>query len=121
MTPSDLLARVTAETCAIVASLAAAAAWLGGASAALGVVAGGALAVVNFRWLAARAVVAAAAGAAPGAAWVVTAGLRFIVTTAACAALFLTGVAHPVGLLAGFTTLPCTLIARGLAGARGEG
>jgi len=121
MTPRSLCARVTWETSALVASLAAAAAWLGGAPASVGVVAGGALAVVNFRWLAVRAVAAAAAGAAPGAAWVAAAGLRFLATTAACAALFLTGAAHPVGLLMGFTTLPCVLIARGLAGARGEG
>jgi hypothetical protein len=114
-----LLARVTVETCALVLALAAAAAVLGGWPAAVGVLAGGALAVANFRWLAARA--ATATGGAPGAAWLATTGLRFAACTAACAALFLTGAAHPVALLAGFTALPCVLIARGLAAARGEG
>src|SRR5947199_348825 len=56
MTPSNMTARVTAATCVLVALLAAPAGWLGGSTAALGVLAGGALAVVNFRWLAAPAV-----------------------------------------------------------------
>jgi hypothetical protein len=121
MTLDKLLTRVTVETCTLVAALAAPAAWLGGATAALGVLSGGALAVLNFRWLSARAMSAAAAGGVPGALWLATAGLRFAACVAACAALLATGAAHPVALLAGFTTLPCVLIARGLAAAREEG
>ena len=49
MTPGELTTRVTLDTCAVVAALAAVAAWLGGAPAGLGVLAGGALAMVNFR------------------------------------------------------------------------
>lgn len=115
------LGRVTVETCALVLALAAAAVILGGMPAAVGVLAGGALAVVNFRWLAALAAATTAAGRAPGAAWLAMAGLRFTVCAAVCAALFLSGAAHPVALLAGFTALPCVLITRGLAAAREEG
>ncbi|MBI4255854.1 MAG: ATP synthase subunit I [Candidatus Rokubacteria bacterium] len=116
-----MLVRVTLETCALVLALAAAAAVLGGTPAGVGALAGGALAVLNFRWLAAHAVSTAASGGAPGVLWLATAGLRFGACGAACAALFATGAAHPVAVLAGFTALPCVLIARGLAAARGEG
>ena len=51
------LRRVTVETCALVLALAAAAVILGGMPAAVGVLAGGAIAVVNFRWLAALGVI----------------------------------------------------------------
>lgn len=121
MIVDKLLTRVTVETCALVVALAAAAAILGGMPAGVGVLAGGALAVVNFRWLAALATATTAAGRAPGAAWLAMAGLRFAVCTAVCAALFLSGAAHPIALLAGFTALPCVLVARGLAAARGAG
>ena len=40
MTPSNMTARVTAATCVLVAALAAPAGWLGGSTAALGVLAG---------------------------------------------------------------------------------
>ena len=115
------LRRVTVETCALVLALAAAVAILGGMPAGVGALAGGALAVVNFRWLAALAAAATAAGRAPGAAWLAMAALRFAACTAVCAALFLSGAAHPVALLAGFTALPCVLVSRGLAAAREEG
>ena len=120
MTPSELTTRVTRDTCATVAVLAAVVWWLAGASAGLGVLAGGGLAVVNFRWLVARAFVATATGSASAAAWLLGAGLRFVACTAACGILIATGWAHPVALVAGFTVLPCDLIARGLAAARAE-
>src|SRR3989454_530806 len=81
------------------------------------VLVGGALAMVNFRWLVARAFVATSTGSASAAAWIVGAGLRFAACTAACGILLATGWAHPVALVAGFTVLPCDLIARGLASA----
>jgi len=105
MTPSELTTRVTLDTCAAVAALAAAAWWLAGAPIAVGVLAGGALAIVNFRWLVIRTSVAMATG---------------ITCTAVCGLLLATGWAHPVALVAGFTVLPCDLIARGLASARTE-
>jgi hypothetical protein len=120
MSPSKLTAQVTLDTCALVAALAALGAWLGGAPAAVGTLAGGGLAVVNFRWLAARASAATLAGGAPVVAWLIGAGLRFTACMAACALLLLTGWAHPVALVAGFSVLPCDVIARGLAAAREE-
>ena len=120
MTPAELVTRVTRETCVAAALRAAPAAWLGGPAGAAGVLAGGALALVNFRSLAARAV-AATGGGAGGPAWAATAGLRFIASLAAGAALLATGWAHPVALLAGFTVLPCAVIRLGLADARKEG
>jgi ATP synthase I subunit len=114
MTPSELATRVTLDTCLAVAALAALAGWLMSAPIGVGVLAGGALAVVNFRWLVARAFVATELGSTSTAAWILGAGLRFAVCTA-------TGSAHPLALVAGFTVLPCDLIARGLMSARTEG
>ncbi len=128
MTPSELRRRVTLDTCAAAATLAAPAAWIGGAPAGLGVLAGGVLAIVNFRWLAARAAAVTAApsatagtGSGAASAWLVGSGLRFGASLAACTLLLATGWAHPIGLLAGFTVLPCDLIVRGLAAARVKG
>jgi len=128
MTPSELRGRVTLDTCTVAALLAAPAAWIGGAPAGLGMLAGGVLAIVNFRWLVARATtVTAVLSAAPGkgsaaaSAWLVGSGLRFGASLAACTLLLATGWAHPIALLAGFTLLPCDLVVRGLAAARAEG
>ena len=49
---ADLAARVTWTGAATVAALAAGAWWLAGVPAAAGVIGGGGIAVVNFRWLA---------------------------------------------------------------------
>src|SRR5918996_5837967 len=111
MTPGEVTARVTAATCALVALLAAPAGWLGGPTAALGVLAGGALAVANFRWLVARAV-ASSAGVAGGT-WLVGAGLRLGAFAAACAGLLGLEWAHPLALLAGLSVLPCAVIVAG--------
>lgn len=121
MTPSNVTARVTAGTCALVAALAAPAGWLGGQTAALGVLAGGALAVVNFRWLAARAVAAASSAGVAGGAWLVGTGLRLAAFAAACAVLLALEWAHPVALLAGLSVLPLALIVEGLRAASTEG
>lgn len=125
MTPSELRGRVTLDTCASAAALAALATWIGAAPAGLGVLAGGALAIVNFRWLVARATaVMNASTSTPSAAasgWLVGSGLRFGASLAACTLLLATGWAHPIALIVGFTLLPCDLIVRGLAAARAEG
>jgi hypothetical protein len=119
MTPSELTSRVTAATVLAVAPLAVVGAWLGGVAGAAGVVAGGALALVNFRWLVARC---AATVAAPGGAglWLVGVGARLAAAAAVSGALFATGWAHPVALLAGFSVLPCAVVAHGLQLARRE-
>jgi hypothetical protein len=120
MTPSELTTRVTLDTCAAVGTLAAISWWLVGVPIGAGVLAGGALAVVNFRWLVARASVATATGSASAAAWILGAGLRFTACAGACGILLAYGWVHPVALVAGFTVLPCDLIARGLESARTE-
>jgi len=56
MTPSDVTTRVTAAACVLGVVLAIPAGWFGGPTVALGVLAGGALAVANFRSLATRAI-----------------------------------------------------------------
>jgi hypothetical protein len=113
MTASELTARVTVTTAVAVLPLALAGAWLGGAPGALGVMAGGALALFSFRRLAARATAASAS-----AGWLVTTALRFAVVTVAAAVLFVHGWAHPVAVLAGYSALPLVVIVHGLLLAR---
>ncbi len=117
MTPTSLTLRVTADAGALIAVAPAAAFWLGGVRAAPGVGAGGVLALGNFRWVTARAA-AVVGGGAVRAGWYVGAALRFAAFAAACGVLLGTGAAHPLGLVAGLTVLPCALIVRGLAAAR---
>src|SRR6267378_1157031 len=76
MTPGELTARVTLDTCAASAVLAALGGLVVGASVAGGVLAGGALAVLSFRWLVARAALVMTAGGAPVSAWVIGVGPR---------------------------------------------
>lgn len=116
MTPSELKARVTVAAGVAALALGFIAAWLAGTAAMWGVIAGGALAVVNFRWLVAHAVLATRPGA--GSAWLIGAGLRLLVFLVVAGVLLATGGAHPVALLAGLTVLPCAVIAEGLRAAR---
>lgn len=118
MTPTELKGRVTLATCVAALLLAPPAAGLAGAPAAWGILAGGALAVVNFRWLVAHASLAVRRSAAG--AWVIGAGVRFLVFLAVAGTLLATGAAHPVALLAGLTLLPCAVVAHGLRAARDE-
>jgi hypothetical protein len=78
MIASDLTTGVTQRIALIVPAVAVAGGWLGGAAGALGVLAGGALAILSFRLLVARATAAAADGPALTAPWVIVAGLRFV-------------------------------------------
>ena len=119
MTTSDLTTSVTRSTAAAVVVLALAGGWLGGAPGAAGVLAGGALALGSFRWLAAR-VVAVSAGAAMPSAWIVVTGLRLVAVAALAALAFAAGWAHPIALLAGYTVLPVALVTQGLRLAREE-
>jgi ATP synthase I chain len=115
MTPSRLTARVTLESSGIALALALPAAWIGGGPAAVGVLAGGGLAVLDFRALAARITDTVTEGRRE-LAWLLAYGLRFTLMLLACAVLFAMGWAHPVALLVGLTVLPCNLVARGLRG-----
>ena len=113
---SELRLRVTRETAVAVVALALPAAWLGGASAGVGVLAAGLLTLGNFWWLSRAASTAAASSVRRRemAGWIVAAGARFTVLFAAFAALCAGGYAHPVAVVVGLTVLPCALIARGL-------
>jgi len=120
MTANDLTTGVTQRTALAVLLAAVAGGWLGGAPGALGVVAGGALGLVSFRLLAARLRAVAAAGPALSASWLLLAGLRFAVVSGVAAMLFVTGWAHPVAWLAGYTALPLAVVLQGLRLAREE-
>ena len=113
MTASELTARVTATTALAVLLLALGGAWLGGTPGVGGVLAGGALALLSFRMLAARAT--AATAATP---WLLASSLRFIVVAAVAAGLFAHGWAHPLALLAGYSLLPVIVVVQGLRLAR---
>jgi hypothetical protein len=120
MTASELTAGVTRRTTLVVLLAAVAGGWLGGAPGALGVLAGGVLGLVSFRLLAARLRAVVAVEAAPGVPWSVLAGLRFTVVAGVAAMLFVTGWAHPVGWLVGYTALPLAVILQGLRLTREE-
>jgi hypothetical protein len=111
---SELTARVTLAMALVALPLALGGGWLGGAPGALGVLAGGALALGSFRLLALRAL----AATTPAAGWVVTGGLRFAGVAAAVAVLFVSGWAHPLALLAGYSALPVIVVVQGLRLAR---
>jgi hypothetical protein len=115
MTPSRLTARVTLESSGIALALALPAAWIGGGPAAVGGIAGGGLAVLDFRALASR-VANTIAGGSLGLVWLLAYGLRFTLVLLACAVLFATEWAHPVAFLVGLTVVPCNLVARGMRG-----
>jgi hypothetical protein len=120
MIRTDFTSCVALETTAIVVALALPAAWIGGLSAALGVLAGGLLGAGNFWWLSrqARAASDAVTGAARRDGWMLLSGLRLLVAAAACGILLVTGWIHPVALLVGLTVLPYEVIARGLRASR---
>lgn len=120
MTPSELTARMTRRTCAASVALAVPAAWLAGAEGGVGVLAGGAMALAAFRWIAARVAALASTASAERSLWIVGSGLRFTLLAALAAALLATGWAHPVALLAGVTLLPFGALALGWRAAREE-
>jgi ATP synthase I chain len=117
---SDLRLRVTTGTAIAVVALAVPAAWLAGASGAVGILAAGALTVGNFWWLA-RAAVGADDPTAPRrdvGGFILGAGARYAVLFVAFAALCAGGYAHPVAVVVGLSVLPCAVIAQGLRSAR---
>ncbi len=115
----ELTTRVTLETTVLVALLALLAGAVAGPGAAGGVLAGGALTILNFRWLARGAlrVTSSPAGERPGAAWLLAVGLRFATLFAALAVVLGSGLVHPLGLVAGLTVLPGSLVVQGLRAA----
>jgi ATP synthase I subunit len=120
MTASDLTTGVTQRTALAVLVAAVAGGGLGGTPGVLGVLAGGALGLGSFRLLAARLSAVAPTGPALTAPWPVLAGLRLAIVTGVAAVLFVTGWAHPVAWLAGYTALPLAVVLQGLRLAREE-
>ena len=119
MSSSDLTTSVTRRTAAAVVVLMVAGGWLGGAPGAAGVLAGGALALGSFRWLASR-VRAVSADATMSSGWIVVTGLRLAAVAGLAAVAFACGWVHPIALLAGYTVLPVALVTQSLRLAREE-
>jgi ATP synthase I chain len=119
MTGRDLTSGVTRQTAIAVLLAALAGGWLGGSTSALGVLTGGGLALAGFRLLAAR-VRALTTQPAPTAPWPVLAGLRFAAVSGVAGLLFVSGWAHPVAWLAGYSVLPVALLLQGLRLSRAE-
>ncbi len=112
-----LISRVTVLGISAIAVVAAAAAGLCGVAGATGTAGAGAIAVLNFRWLARGAAHALAGRGSRGT--LVGLGLRHLATLGALALLLSSGWAHPVAAVAGIAVLPVVLIAEGLRVASG--
>jgi len=120
---AELAAKVTWSGGLTVAAITAGAWWVAGAPAAAGVGGGGAIALLNFRWLA-RDVSRATALIGEGGITVGRigrVGLRQVVTFGALGVLIAQGWAHPVGVGIGLAVLPPVLLAQGLLDARKDG
>ena len=120
MAITELAAKVTWSGGLTVAAITAGAWWVAGAPAAAGVGGGGAIALLNFRWLA-RDVSRATALIGEGGITVGRigrVGLRQVVTFGALGVLIAQGWAHPVGVGIGLAALPPVLLAQGLLDAR---
>ena len=115
---ADLAARVTWTGGVTVAAMTAGAWWLAGTPAAAGVGGGGAIALLNFRWLARDVSRATALIAGGGSGRIGRIGLRQLVTFGALGLLIAQGWAHPVGVGIGLAALPPVLLAQGLLDAR---
>jgi len=119
---AELAAKVTWSGSLTVAAITAGAWWLAGAPAAAGVGGGGAIALLNFRWLArevSRATAPIAEGRGLGRIGLM--GLRQMVTFGALGVLIAQGWAHPVAVGVGLAALPPVLLAQGLLDARKDG
>jgi len=123
MATAEFVSRVVWTGAVSVAALSAGAWWVAGVSAAAGVGGGGAIALVNFRWLARDVgrVVALVAEARPGVARISRIGLRQFVTLGALGLLVAQGWTHPVTVGLGLAVLPPVLLVQGLLNARRDG
>jgi hypothetical protein len=122
MAPNEFASRVTRTGACAVAVISGGAWWLVGVPAAVGVAGGGAIALVNFRWLArdvGRAVALVVEGRA-GLARVGRIGLRQLVTLGSLGLLVAQGWAHPAAVGLGLATLLPVLLVQGFLQARKE-
>lgn len=120
MATTDLTSRVTWAGACTVAVMSGGAWWLGGLPAAAGVAGGGAIALVNFRWLArdVARVVALVTEGRGGLARVGRIGLRQLVTFGGLGLLIAHGWVHPAAVGVGLASLPPVLFIQGLRHAR---
>jgi hypothetical protein len=119
----DLTTRVTGSGAALLAVSAGLALWLAGPHVAVGVLGGGAVALLNFLWLARGAAATAAlargdslGGLALGGAW-----LRHLASFAALVFLLAGGWGHPLGVALGLLVLAPVLVLEGLRDAQRQG
>ncbi len=120
MRHGDLSGRVTWSGLSAVIALSAVAGWAADVEGAAGAAGGGAVALLNFRWLArsvANAVVLVRDGGSGGAA-LRGAWLRHLSTVGALGLLLGSGWTHPLAVIAGLSVLPPILVAQGLRAAR---
>jgi hypothetical protein len=119
MTSDDLASGVVRAGVVAVAIVALAAAIAAGMGAAAGVLAGGAVALGNFRWLVRDASRLTATAGAGSAVRLLPLGLRHLTALASLAVLIGSGWSHPLAVAAGLAVLPPVLVVQGLrAGAR---
>lgn len=120
MAMADFAARVTWVGTWMVVAMTAGAWWLFGAPTAAGVAGGGAIAFLNFRWLArdlGRALAVVTDGR-PGLGRIGRIGLRQFLILGALGVLIAQGWAHPVAIGVGLAALPPVLLVQGLLNAR---
>lgn len=118
---TELPRRVTGTLALALAPLSAAAAWLAGPPALLGILAGAGLAWGSFGWVTvgSRRVLASRQGTRVGPLWILGLGLRHLSLFAGLGALLWSGHVHPVALVVGLSLLPPVLIVEALrAGTR---
>ena len=123
MATTELTSSVTWAGACTVAVMSGGAWWLAGAPAAAGVAGGGAIALLNFRWLArdvGRAVALVIEGRG-GLARVGRIGLRQLFTFGGLGLLIANGWVHPAAVGLGLASLPPVLFVQGLRHARKDG
>jgi hypothetical protein len=120
MIMSKLTTRVTIHGALAIVGTALLAGWLAGGAASAGVVAGGALALLDFRWLTRSASAAAAAltGGRARVGWMLAAPARLLSMFGAISLIIVSGRVAPLAVMAGLAVLPLVVIAQGLRAAR---
>ena len=113
MIVAELVSRVTLLTLLAILTVTVAAGVVAGITGAAGAAAGGAIALLNFRWLA-RGAASALRGGRGRSLGLVAVGLRYLATFGALALVLSTGWAHPLAVVVGLSVLPPVLIAHGL-------
>lgn len=120
MRPDELATRVTVSGSVTLVALAAVAAWVGGVDGVAGAVGGGAVVLLNFRWLVRSIAQTAALGGNGRSAGGRLHGiwLRHLATFGTLGVLIGSGWTDPLWVVVGLSVLPPILIAEGLRAGR---